>query len=774
MSGVAPLTADAGTDAWAAFRQPPSSTASTQPAPTGEGGGVPVSSGGGITIELPSGSPNAPAQSNGDPWAAFRSPPKASASSGNDAPKSFSAGDAAAGGALDALTMGLAPAMQGVYKASLVADPDQAKELTDAAASGVPEAAAGIPVAAAMKAIWQIFNGNKNAGAAYTAGRQSALQDQQNAQAQHPYAFTGGQIGGALLGLPAFGAGGGETFLARLLAAAGAGAGSTAAFNAGSSVSAGNSVPMIAKNALEGVGSGALFGLLGGGAAEGAGAIVSRLASGLLGGVDAGTQAASNVVNRIAPAITKGPPIDLDAMMAAGQAGLPLTVADMAGAPGRSLARASANMSPEARDIVTDFDNARFEQQAPRIANFVRSIAGNPDTMADNEALQAMARAANKPAYARAYAAGDRPIWSPEIEQLAGTPDVAAAAQRAVQRGQNRAVLDGFGAFNPKLTVTDDGRLLFNRGPNGVPTYPNLQFFDYVQRELRDAATAAQRRGENEQAATLFGLHGKLLDALDAKVPEFKTARSTAAAFFGAQDAGEAGRKFVMSNAKLPEARAAFAKMNPAEREMFARNFASELSDQIERTGYSRNVLNAVFLNSPAARQKIQMALGRERADQLEALLRAETLAQRFHAELGNSTTARQLKEMGDAGAHGAGSMIALTELMGPIPAIASRFAGALLRHGANAIDEKVAVKVAELLTSQSPVKLAQGVRLAIRNRRIFNALRAATGASARIGAHDLGARKAIAIGGALAGFGGDSEKHSLHDAREEGSFAEP
>jgi hypothetical protein len=55
--------------------------------------------------------------------------------------------------------------------------------------------------------------------------------------------------------------------------------------------------------------------------------------------------------------------------------------------------------------------------QAERIKGWLRSTFNYPNAAQQEEAIRQTARAANKPAYQAAYAAGDREIWSPELER---------------------------------------------------------------------------------------------------------------------------------------------------------------------------------------------------------------------------------------------------------------------------------------------------------------------------------------------------------------------
>jgi hypothetical protein len=233
-----------------------------------------------------------------------------------------------------------------------------------------------------------------------------------------------------------------------------------------------------------------------------------------------------------------------------------------------------------------------------------------------------------------------------------------------VKSGKDRAIAEGHGAFNPGLKVTEDGRIEFPKGPSGVPAYPDLQFWDYTHRNLRDAADAAFRAGRNSEGHTLKTLSTQLRDELDRQVPSYQTARSGASSAFGAEDALEAGQKFVNAKGENADYARAWVKMKPAERELFARGFASEFADRALELRDGQNILNQAFITSPAAKERINMALGPARAMRLEAHLRTEMLADKLRGALGNSTTARQLHELGIA-ASGAGGGLLAGELFG-------------------------------------------------------------------------------------------------------------
>jgi hypothetical protein len=200
--------------------------------------------------------------------------------------------------------------------------------------------------------------------------------------------------------------------------------------------------------------------------------------------------------------------------------------------------------------------------------------------------------------------------------------------------------------------MVEGGVLNLGNG-RGLPVYPNIQYWDYAARHIADAAAAARRVGQpRKRPLASAGSSAQLKAELDRMVPEYQAARRGAAHFFNANDALEAGQQFLRSTHPIEEARRALARMNAADRQLFGEGFASNLVDAIERTGDRRNVVNAIF-GSQSAREKIRLALGDARANQLEAMLRHETIMDMMRGALGNSTTARQLIEYGTLGLGG-------------------------------------------------------------------------------------------------------------------------
>jgi hypothetical protein len=779
----------------------------------------------------------------GDPWAGWRD-----AGPGSAPKHEVGRGHAALEGALDTAGFGFRDEIVGLSEAS-----------------GLPGWLGGLraPVGAARLGIEALQGQEGPASRNYSEARDRTREVQKAAEEQHPGYYLTGQLGGAVLA-PGAGAGAaakGATALMRAKRAATVGGVTGGIYGVGSGQGAADR----ATRGAVGAGTGAVIGgvasplidVAGYGFRKGAGAVRSAYNAIR---ADLNPETGQRIVgDEAAKRIVGARAADLEAHgaqwtpeeIAAAQAGnVPRSIVDVGGERTLALARSAANQSPEARAALTNLAQDRFagqsrraadliermtgraapaavEPQPARLGRAIRSVAGDANATAELERLREAGRRANRPAYARAYAAGDREIWSPELERLTSAPSIRQSMQAAVNKWRDWQVVDGFGGANPGATIAR-GQLTFQGGRYGVPTFPNVQFWDYTARNIADKAEAARRAGRGQLAAQLGGLERQLKAELDRLVPEYQEARQGAARFFGAADALEAGRAFARSSANIEEARMAHGQFSPAERELFARGYASELADQAERARDAGNLLDSpmfasaagrqktelalgpqrverleqalapdrafhafdgasspleagrnfvqsgmdmpaaraaiaripaedreafargfaseladrilemrdnqdvikqAFLTSPAAKQRIEMALGPERARQLEVYLRAESLVDRLRTALGNSTTARQLAEMGLAGAgtlaigHGAveGEWDARHALTAAV-----LFGAAYGKHRSQVLDNSVARRIGEMLASNDPQVLQRGIQIVAKSRVWLDALRTA------------------------------------------------
>jgi hypothetical protein len=227
---------------------------------------------------------------------------------------------------------------------------------------------------------------------------------------------------------------------------------------------------------------------------------------------------------------------------------------------------------------------------------------------------------------------------------------------------------------------------------------PTLEFWDKVKIGI-DRQIQALSPSERSRIADLTALKQKLVGTLDSAVPEYRTARQGAMAFFGAEDAMDAGRQFALQPRNLPEAKAAIAKMSPADRKAFEIGAASSAIDLLKSKDTFASVKQA--FGSPASREFWQATLGAPRAAQLESFIKVQAIQQASkEAVQGGSHTYDLL--LGGGLATG-GFVANQTGMVDPRAGAAAMFLGAArLGRGTlgRAVDKQVLTNAAKLLAS--------------------------------------------------------------------------
>jgi hypothetical protein len=504
--------------------------------------------------------PPAPPQQAADPFAAYddEAPPKKPS---RDIREAESAGI----GARESISFGAFPAIHGIISAGQ--SPEERAASDKAYEAGDHPTAAG-ELASLVKGLGRLgyehliapalgvnpgglagqVTGDQSGPATkvYREERDRAREEQESAYAQNPKSYVVGQIGGGLA-VPFGGAAKAATTVGRIGQAAKAGAIGGGLYGTGEAISEGQEPLDVAKSGVLGAGTGALFGAGGAGALEG-GAKALKFAGRIArGATNADNEAARQVSGSLrADFENGGAGLDRDAITAAQRAGMPLGLVDLGDQRTRDLARLAANNSSEAFAAIERFGQERALEQHPRLAGFIRGLAGRPsdvapepqaarfgrmiresaggaDAAAHVARLREGARRANRPAYQAAYAAGDRDLLAGNstLEQLTSAPSVKQAMQAAVNKWKDWQVIDGFGGVNPGATSDRGGLLKFrSSGETGVPTFPNLQFWDYTARNLADKAESARRAGKMQAAARFGGLERQLKAELDRVVDE--------------------------------------------------------------------------------------------------------------------------------------------------------------------------------------------------------------------------------------------------------------
>jgi hypothetical protein len=521
---------------------------------------------------------------------------------------------------------------------------------------------------------------------------------------EHPAASIGGEVAGGMM-LPMGAAARAPTLAGRMVAGAGVGGGQGALMGIGSSQDL-RDTPDVMANAGKGFGTGLALGGIAPPVAEGLSLGAQALArkTGIPQAIAGLRDPQGSAQRLVGEAIERdravgGAPLSQEEFGLATQRGQPVVAGDLGGAATQNLARAAANSSPEAEIALKSKLNERYESQGTRIADLVQDMGGGNSVETLDKLKEAAARA-NRPLYKKAYEAGANGIWDDSLAQLSQAPVVQDAIRKTMVSAKNDAAKMGFAPPKNPFTTAPDGRVVLKEGEGrGIP---NLQFWDYVKRNLDKAGNADARDWARVLREHLDGIH-----------PEYGEARGMAARAFGAEDELKAGAKFLTAKGKNNEYAKTIAKMTDPERKLFGHGFLSALETQIREIPDRNDVVKKIF-NTPQSRQRVEMAVGKDKAAQLEKYLYAEGIMQRLNTAVsGNSTTAKQLEYLKHAGA---GGLIGGATYIGSggdmKDASIGAVAGALAKRGSSAVNARVMQHVGELLASSDPKMIDRAIKM--------------------------------------------------------------
>jgi len=393
---------------------------------------------------------------------------------------------------------------------------------------------------------------------------------------------------------------------------------------------------------------------------------------------------------------------------------------DLGGGKTRATADASAVIAPEAREVYDIPIDKRFAGQGPRVINWLKDNFTHTDPAAMQEANKQASRFVNRPAYKEAYRQGDMEIASDELRRLLDAPYVQGALGEAISKWKNFAIHDGYGALNPTFDIVN-GEVV--RSGTGIKAFPNLQLWDYAARALQDKARSMPG---TQEGMVYNGLARAVKNELDNAVPAYKTAREGALGFFQADNAIEAGQKFVDLKRGNDEARRAFTNLPAEQKNLFRDSFIGEFIDRIKEVGDERTILNNIA-QSQGARERLEIVLGPQKAKELEVMLRVEGILDLPRNVIqGNSRTVqRAVAAHAFTGGQVAGGVIGSTGVHDLDPKTVG--VGALvtaISTGGKRIDARVAQKVAELLMSNEPSRLLAGATIIAKSEKLFENLR--------------------------------------------------
>lgn len=505
----------------------------------------------------------------------------------------------------------------------------------------------------------------------------------------------------------------GAGFIPRMLGMAGEGAiyGGATGFNEGGDLTD------RAEKAAQGAGMGAVIGAAIPAVTGAVGTVASPILSNIRARINPQGVAASQVARAVDESGKPLADIAADVRQAAAEGQPMYTVADAIGFPGQRLLRTGVSSQGPGRAEAVEFLEQRQAGQGRRVAGILNEGFGNPPTAAQAEgAIVAQARAANAPLYNAAYQAGDRPIWSPTLERLSASPSVLSAARSAERKWADWQVIDGYGAMNPPIRVQNGG--ILRTGGGGLETFPNIQYWDYVARDLAGKAQAARSAGNRQEAMRFGELERMIKTELDRLVPEFNAARASARGYFGQENAVEAGR-VAATRGRTEDTIPAFRAMNPAEQQGFRAGYVDPLIAQVQ--GGAQGTNKARPFTSDAFKTESQAMAPQVSGNQMNrAIEREQTMFGTRAEATGGSKTDMNLADQGsqkvDVGLitsilggdiAGIGQKVlarATNVLNGYTPEVRERIVKLLLERGNNPKTEAALIKEIERIARNGEV----------------------------------------------------------------------
>jgi len=513
-------------------------------------------------------------------------------------------------------------------------------------------------------AVRKVQGDQRPAGEIYTDFRDRVRSGNEEMQQAAPGDYLGGQLVG---GLASLGAGSGVKAATTILPRIAQGAKSGAAYGAAYGFGSGDGFQDSLKQSAIGAGTGALVG----GAVPVAIAPFSagaKVARNLVPGNRSAQGFAAREIAKMAEREGKTVAQVQAELQQMGKVNPDAMVIDALGESGGRLGRAVVNRGGKGpRELSKAVYNRQLSQN-DRITQQVGKQLGDPDSYQKtlDDAIDTL-RTNAKPLYEKAYA-------TPINYQQHG-PAITRVWSRVPPRLQSSVV----SAANDILIA--EGKqpkaigAVIGRGPDGrVTPLPSVEQWDYIKRGLDSVIQAENTKGAaggmSAIGRSLNEVKKDLLKTIDGAVPEFAKARKVYSDDLSVKNALELGRKSF--NADAPVLAKTIADLDNASRDTFRIGYARKMADVIDSMGPGGDAIARLWA-APARQKRLQAVFGNQKnfAQFAEFARGEEQMRKSYNALSGNSTTARQLSDMGDSGLGGveplleAGSRLARGDVIG-------------------------------------------------------------------------------------------------------------
>lgn len=396
----------------------------------------------------------------------------------------------------------------------------------------------------------------------------------------------------------------------------------------------------------------------------------------------------------------------------AAQGGQSMALADVGGENARGLLRTAVNVPGPGRQAAKSKAALSAMAQGDRLKALVGEAFGNPDgayQAAKATVMDARSTAAT-PYYEHAY---KQPIpYTFDLEKILDTPAGRAALATAKTNSLNRR--EPWAQWF--ASIDDTGKIIDKR------RVPDTRALDETQRVLGNMVEAAKtpadgspfaKAKDTPQSIALRTVHQDLLAEMDKANPSFARAREVGLSNIQADEALEFGRNALNTDARVNARKMGAATsygrdvpLSEGQRELARYGLAEAIRQKIDEAGLTHNgILKFFSTREQVARIRPFFKSESDWKSFRSSIINEARKRQTYNAMTGNSTTARQLADMQEAGglkeAAAIGGQVASGSYM---TAAASAIGAGLRRLGG--LTPQVADNISRQLMTRDPAQV--------------------------------------------------------------------
>ena len=301
---------------------------------------------------------------------------------------------------------------------------------------------------------------------------------------------------------------------------------------------------------------------------------------------------------------------------------------DVLGVRGHALMRRSANISPDARETLLETLYGRRLGQNKRVVADIETAAGLPvggrKSVRDlqNDAYDKVVKTIDD-AYEETRKAGRDLPYTPFKPVIADSPTGAKAYRQA------------------------EGALLDRVATEGITGGSALARLDQTKRGLDDIASAALKANKRDKARRAGNLSRTLRELIDQSIvgPQYAKARTLRANAYARENAFDEGEK--LAAGRIPIDLPGKIAARTANRDAVAQGYAAKQAENLLNRPDTAGAIDR--LQTPLQQEAYRAALGEDANKLTDALGRERAFNITLKELAGNSSTARQLREMGSS-----------------------------------------------------------------------------------------------------------------------------